>query len=181
MSNRSDAKKNGWLTYTSSLKRRCLADGTFIRYTATDECTECVAYRNAVAAGRIDGVRGMGNNRNPEKWSDEESKMHSEAIKKGIRRKKGDMNKKQAIAEGLKRYEADNPCARCGSNIRLVSKGGCPTCSNMKNKLRVRAAAALAKDPSYQKPINIPLDKPNRSGESRFNFAPDDLGGMAKW
>jgi hypothetical protein len=53
---RETARACGQNTYRSL--RRCPLDGTRIRFVATNNCVDCVLYKRAIKAGRIDGIDG---------------------------------------------------------------------------------------------------------------------------
>ena len=85
---RQEARILGKETYRRA--KRCPMDGTHVFYTNTGKCVECSAYAASLKAGRIDGVKGNGNDRTiKDKWSEEMRREHSQAIKRGIARKRG--------------------------------------------------------------------------------------------
>lgn len=91
--NREIAAHNKFDTY--QVARRCLIDGCRTRNTHTHKCTECERYAQSIKGGRIEGIDGRIDKKNPkqvkakwntsEGWSDQQREIHAEAVRKGKR------------------------------------------------------------------------------------------------
>lgn len=79
------------------------------------------------------------------------------------------MTKEEAKIRGLKRYEANVPCARCNSIIRYVTRNGCYACASKRDVARRKVWRQKAKANLEQ--MNALIFELNENNKSLIEIA----------